>query len=257
MIKRVNFTKRRRIPRDRVQIELLPGLPRRFTASLNLDGLSLSRSSAIFLEAMCAGSPVIERFPCGEVRQPLTLREKPLGEIEGENVFFTLKVVDRAERFGRIEGIAENIRPVRSKQESAGRKAILPIEPAKLGEQLWRLEFRQENVFLLVNSEVPGMVDRAHADPLFFALVYPEIVRQVLTRAFRENAEPEEEEERWPSYWLRFGRSLHPDRTNPAALIEEEDRGEWIDEVVKTFCDKHRLKDRYFQALGGLSEGEP
>lgn len=81
-----------------MRIELLPGLPRRFNATLALDGLPFSQSSAIFLEAMCAGSPVIERFPCGEVGHPRMLREQPLGEIEGKNVFFTLKVVDRSER---------------------------------------------------------------------------------------------------------------------------------------------------------------
>ena len=37
MIKRVNFTGRRRIPRDRVQIEVFDGQPRSFNAAINLE----------------------------------------------------------------------------------------------------------------------------------------------------------------------------------------------------------------------------
>lgn len=261
MIKRVNFTNRRRIARDRVRIELLPGLPRRFNATLSLDGLSFSQSSAIFLEAMCAGSPVIERFPCGDVGHPRMLREQTLGEIEGKNVFFTLKVVDRAERYGRIEGIAENIRPESSRHESGARQAILPIEPKDLGEEIWKLEFRGENVFLLVNSTVSGLVDRAHTDPLFFSLVYPAVIRGVLERAFKREGDLDdvdgerEGEELWARYWVRFGKSLHPDQTGPESR-DAADVDDWIDEVVRAFSEKHRLKDRYLRAQRGSSEGD-
>lgn len=107
MIKRVNFTGRRRVPRDRVEIKVFEGQPRRFDATINLDGLRFLPNAAVYLEATCAGSSVIRRFSFGEVGaiQPPTERE--LADVNGENVFFTLKVVDRAERFGRILGLAE------------------------------------------------------------------------------------------------------------------------------------------------------
>lgn len=255
MIRRINFTNRKRIPRDRVRVELTAGQPRRLTATLELDGLSLSGSSAIYLEAMCAGSPAIERFACGDVAHPSPPRDQPLGEIEGENVFFTLKVVDRAEHLGRIEGIAENIRPERSGKEPAPRKSILPIEPRDLGEQLWELEFRQENVFLIVNSRVPGFIDRVHADPLVYSLMYPAIVREILSRAFREASPASEEDERWPSYWLRFGRSLHSENIDPATIEDEEEQQEWIAEVSGAFCKRHRLAESF--AAAGYMGGDP
>lgn len=53
MIKRVNFTGRRRIERHRVDIEVYDGQPRRFDAGINLDGIPLLPNAAVFLEATC------------------------------------------------------------------------------------------------------------------------------------------------------------------------------------------------------------
>src|SRR5437763_739146 len=82
------------------------------------------------------------------------------------------------------------------------RRGILPIEPAELGQELWRLDFGEHDVTLQVNKEVPGLVDRARSDPMFYAAVYPSVVRDVLSRAIAENAEIEEEGDHWPILWL-------------------------------------------------------
>lgn len=258
MIKRVNFTGRRRIPRDRVQIEVLDGQPRTFNATIDLDGASLLPHAAVILEAMCAGSTVVERFDCGEVGNLQPICNCALNEIEGENVFFTLKVVDRTERFGRILGIAENIRPERSgKQTASGRRGILPIEPKDLGEEIWQLEFREHDVFLLVNGEIPGLVDRARNDPLFYAAVYPEILRRVLTNAIKEDVEIEEADDRWPILWLRFGRNLHPAKADPPDLgATDEETEDWIEEAVKGFCGTHSMKTKYLAALVRANGGD-
>ncbi len=102
MIKRVNFTGRRRIPRNNVHIDVFDGTPRTFSSRIELKNTGLPDHAAVFLEAMCAGSSVIERFSCGIVSDLKPPRHVALNEIDGENVFFTLKVVDQTERFGRI-----------------------------------------------------------------------------------------------------------------------------------------------------------
>ena len=250
MIKRVNFTGRRRVPRDCVQIEVFDGSPRTFNAMINLEAVSLPPQAAVFLEAMCAGANVVERIACGEVGELKPIIGRALREIEGENVFFTLKIVDRTERFGRILGIAENIRPERAgKQTAAGRRGILPIEPKDLGEELWQLEFGEHDVFLLVHSGIPNLVERARCDPLFYAAVYPEVVRRILTRAFKENVEYDEDDDRWPTMWLRFGKGLHPGREEPPTGEDLEDEQEdWTEDVVKAFCVSHEMKSKYMAA---------
>jgi hypothetical protein len=258
MIKRVNFTGRRRIPRKRVDVEVIDGQPRTLNAAIDLAGLSLPDHAVVFLEAMCAGSTVVERFDCGEVGRKPAVRRRPLQRIDGENVFFTLKVVDRSVRFGRILGIAENIRPQRAgKQTASGRRGILPIEPKELGEELWRLEFGEQDVFLLVNKDIPELPQRASGDPLFYAAVYPEVIRRVLTQAFAEGADIEEDDDRWPVMWLRFGKNLHPDQqTPPTRLDADEDREEWIEKVVEAFCQSHGLKAKYLSAIAAQNGGE-
>jgi len=258
MIKRVNFTGRRRIPRDRVDIEVYDGEPRRFDASIELGDIPLPPHAAVFLEATCAGSTAVERFDFGEVGSIRSPVNRSLREIEGQNIFFALKVVDRTERFGRLLGVAEHIRPQRAgKQTAAGRRGILPIEPAEIGQELWRLKFAEHDVFLLVNKQVNGLVERARSDPLFYAAVYPEVVRNVLVQAITEDVDIEEDDDRWPILWLRFGKNLHPAKENPPKADDsKEDRDEWVEVVVRAFCDTHAFKDKFQSAVLAGNGGE-
>jgi hypothetical protein len=255
MIKRLNFTGRRRIPRNRVTIQLHTGQPRTFDAAIDLEELGFPPHAAVYLEATSAGSTIVRRFDFGEVEHIRPPYDRTLDDLEGENVFFTLKVVDRTERFGRILGIAEHIRPPTAGDDPAqARRGILPIQPVDLGQQLWSVQLREFGPCLLINKDVPGLVDRAHSDPAFYAVVYPAVLRHCLLAAIAENADPEEEEDRWPVLWLRFGKDLHPERQAPPRSDDPvEDRDAWVDEVVEAFCERHQLKDRYLRAA--LDEG--
>lgn len=258
MIKRVNFTGRRRVPRERLEIEVYPGEPRTFDATFNFAELDLLDHAAVILEATCAGSSVVRRFEFGEVCAIVPPTDRQLSDLNGENVFFTLKVVDQTERFGRIVGLAENIRPTKGElQESTGRQGILPVEPYELGSELWKLEFRDHHVFLLVNKEIPALADCA--DPLFYTVIYPAVVTRILERALNEGTDVEEEEnDRWPAMWLRFGQQIHPEREKPPISEDDEARAEWVDEVTRAFCERHNFRDIYVSAqanssdLGGL-----
>jgi hypothetical protein len=259
MIKRVNFTGRRRIPRDLVDIEVFDGQPRKFDARINLESIPFPPGAAVFLEATCAGSTVIERFAFGEVGHIRPPEERVLKEVEGENVFFTLKVVDQTKRVGRLLGIAEHIRPQRAGKETAtGRRGILPVEAADLGQELWRLEFGEQDVVLLVNKDVPGLADQVRTNPVFYAAVYPAVVRNVLGKAIADDVDIEEDNDRWAIMWLRFGKNLHPTRENPPKADDtQEDRDEWIEEVTRAFCEIHTLKEKYLSAARAENGGEP
>src|SRR5262249_5795404 len=89
----------RRTPRGRVDIEVYDGQPRRFDATINLAEFQFLPHAAVVLEATCAGSSVIKRFEFGEVESIRAPQDRSLREIEGQNVFFALKVIDRTERF--------------------------------------------------------------------------------------------------------------------------------------------------------------
>jgi hypothetical protein len=187
MIKRVNSTGRRRISREHIGIEVHEGRPRSFDANIDLADFEAPSDAVVVLEATCAGSNTIRRFEWGTVNHLSAPSDRRLRDLNGENVFFSLKVIDRTERFGRILGLAENIRPIKGGPRTAtGRRGILPVEQVDLGDELWKLSIRTEGVFLLVNKRVPGLADRVRFDPGLFPLIYPAIVRSVLREAFDE-----------------------------------------------------------------------
>lgn len=250
MIKRVNFTGRRRIPQACVDIEVFDGAPRSFRALIDLSQSKLPEDAKVFLEAMSAGSSVVRRYDFGRVGAIEDPADCALEGIEGKNVFFALKVVDEAEQLGRILGIAENIRPARSGQQTAsGRQGILPIDERPLGQDLWTVDFGEHDVTLIVNSEIPNLKDRMRWDATIFPLVYPQLVRMVLTEAIEQGDADEEEDDRWPSMWLRFGITLHPERKKaPAKADGDVDWREWVDDVVDAFAEANSLRDQFVTA---------
>jgi hypothetical protein len=254
VIKRVNFTGRRRIPRERVRLRIEAGPPPIVSGAIDLAQFDFPAHAAVVLEAMCAGSPLVERIECGEVGRLRPPASHRLERVGGRRVYFTLKVVDR----GRILGLAENIRPEAGVGEEP--EGILPIEVRDdLGQELWRLEFREHHVFLLLNGDVPDIAARIRTDAALYALVFPDVVRQVIGRALDEGGDLDDEEDgRWTAAWLRFGQALHPERERPPVGGERQDeRDEWVDAVVHAFCERHALKDAYRRALAGADGDEP
>ncbi|MHB8951909.1 MAG: hypothetical protein ACYC4U_02905 [Pirellulaceae bacterium] len=68
----------------------------------------------------------------------------------------------------------------------------------------------------------------------------------MLNEAFEENVDVDEDDDRWPVMWLRFGMSLHPTDEEPPTGQERQDEwDDWIEEVVQSFCDLHTMKTKY------------
>ena len=249
MIQRVNSLGRKRVPQSCVVIEVHDGTPRTFDAEIDLSNQHFPEGASIVIEATSAGSSVVQRFECGKVGELIAPAAQPLDQLTGQNVFFALKVIDRSEKVGRLLGIAENIRPEKSGEQTvSGRKGILPVERKPLGQQLWRLHYEEHDVFLFVNSEVPGFSESVRSDPVFYALIYPEIVRQILSKAILRGGDPESDDDTWATLWLSFARKIHPSHEHPPLAEEADDVEEWIETVVNSFCELHCLRDQYATA---------
>lgn len=259
MIKRVNFTGRKRVARQHVKIELLDGAPRSFNAQVDLNGTQFPPGAAVFLEATCAGSNRVLRFPAGATGDDMLAAHGELTGLESNRIIFSLKIVDQTQRFGRLLGVSDGIQVERSGDDTiSGRRGILAIEPSdSLGHRLWALEFKDQYVSLLVNRDVPELTERAGSDPLFYAIVFPEAMRQVLHKAIDENrSSQEDDDDHWAVAWLKFGRDLHPMRESSPEKDDNDAREEWIADVVEAFCQKHDLKTRYREAVAALNGGE-
>lgn len=256
MIQRVNSLGRKRVRQSSVVIEVFDGEPRAFDAEIDLDGQGFDESASVVVEATSAGSSVVQRFECGRVGDLNQPKRLLLDQLTGQNVFFAVKIIDRSQHVGRLLGLAENIRPEKTGEQTvSGRKGILPVERKPLGEQLWKLEYQEHDVFLFVNSDVAGLSESVRSDPVFYSLIYPDVVRQILTRAIARGGDIDANDNTWSTLWLNFGRKLHPTNDDPPLKEETDEVEEWVEFVVDEFCEMHHLKSRYVGS-GHADRGE-
>lgn len=258
MIKRLNYTDRSRIARNAVKIVVHEGEPRTFTADLNLDADRYDADARIYIEATSTGSPAVMRFDFGTVGEPAESGPRELTDISGERLLFSVKLVDTRERLGRLVALAEGIRPEGDGDErDAGRMGLLPVVHADLGQQVWRLMFDAQDATLLVNRNLPGIARIARSHGGFFALVYPECVRQVLERVLivERRVEVELEDHSWPNLWLRFGIHWHPEQEQPPPVPDVVDEGaqeeidRWLEEITRHFCEHFHTLERFREAM--------
>jgi hypothetical protein len=253
VIRRLNYTGRRRIARTHVTVRLLPGEDGvwSFAAEFDLSGFNFPKNANVFVEAYNLTSYM--RFPFGTVGAtavPLDLR---LAEITPSPLpKFRLKVVGAGARRGLLLAVADKLVPLRPEQDEAHRQSLLPVEFRDLGDRLWRLDLSDWPV-LELNRRVSDIGEAARSADSFLALVYPEVVRRILHEAVVNlgQTDPELDESDWPSLWLRYvcglgGVELPPEGEGEEARARQE---EWIDAAVQAFCRGREARARFERAL--------
>lgn len=249
MIRHFNYTERKRIPRDQVSVSLKPGPEApTFDATINLAGLDLPADAKVYVEAHYKSS--LQRFEFGTVASVTAPPDRTLDEVDrGNAILFRVKVVDVQETIGRIVAEIDDVSSADGGGAELGRYCILPVNFIDLGEQLWRLSLDGSRPVLEVNR-FPGAETFVKNDPIFTALVYPEAVRQVLrTILLGSDWEGIDGLSGWQETWVRFARALVP--TDPPEADGDDDeraRSEWVEDAVKAFCDKFKLKTRVIEA---------
>ena len=248
MIRRFNFTERKRIEQDRVQIEIVEPQgdgPPSFLAELTFDGMELPPDAPVTIEAYRSRAAI--RFSWGTVSVPKPPLDRLLVNMP-DNPAFRVKVLS-PDGSGVLLAMANRIRLKR--EEHYG--ALIWLKESDLGKEVWRLDFGDGNPTLLVNQNIPGIEAAVQNDGAFRGLVMPEVLRAVLVRALIvEDADLDDAGGDWAEL-LKFVRSFHD---APLSAASEEDERvarltKWIDVAVAVFTQKHfRSSDAYAQALG-------
>jgi hypothetical protein len=138
------------------------------------------------------------------------------------------------------------------------RVSLLPAEFVDLGDLVWRLDFSNDLPVLQLNSGIEDIREIARGNRSFFALVYPEVVRQVLRYILvQENyGDASCDADDWQARWLSYAQSLPGVPPSPARdrYTTLQDREEWIDEVVAAFGSRWEIRKRFAEAVeeGGL-----
>lgn len=240
MIRRLNFTGRAKIPRKRISVSLLPsgnGPSKMFDAEYDLDGLGLPSEARVYIESYHRSQYM--RFDFGTVKTPVPPAERELTDIDPTaRPLFRVKVVDHTARFARILAVADKIIPVDQTEAREDRKSLLYVRFVDLGNRIWELDLDCDWPELQINERIEDRREIARSDEAFQALVYPQVVRQVLTRIINDDANDDETDlDDWPSLWLRFAQNLPnagpiPEGGGDVARGEKE---AWIDDAVNAF----------------------
>lgn len=250
MVRRFNYTGRIKIPRNRVDISLFKDNDGKyFRAKLNLDGLNFPSDAKIFIEANYKG--VYQRFSFGTVarfKEPDSTRLNELPETE--LAYFDVSVVDEKGKVGLLLGKAKGL-AVSTDNIPNDRIPLLPVNPADLKNQFWKLSFDSGDdgrPILEINKNIPGVFEMARNDIKFISLVYPAAFRGVLLKLLDQD-DFDTDEDSWVSQWMRFlnlvlGIKYFPQSDNEIGSITSEQEM-WIDDCVNEYCKKFQLFEKF------------
>lgn len=238
-ISRLNYTDRKRISRKDVRVIMheRAGEASTFDAELTLKEYRLPDDALVFVEAY--RQTLWMRFPFGKVSSIVPPIDRRLTEFESpDGLLFRVRVTSASGREGVILAEADKVPVRRAEEVEEDRLPLLPVQPADLGNQIWKVDFSSDPV-LLINRSVDW---RALAcSPVFRSLVCPAALREVLTRILMNEDHPDlEDRDDWKTRWLLFADALPGTGDMPEE--EEKDRFEdWIESVVEAFAKQQSL----------------
>lgn len=250
MIRRLNYTGRKNIPRTKFHITVLntPG-GREFEATLRLADTGLPADALVFIEAYHKSDYM--RFDFGTVGSLRPPADRRLSVFyDGARLLFRIKVVSVGETGGRIIAEADQIKPV-SADDTRYKDPLLPVRTVGgMEDQIWRLSWSAGPVLELNNKE-PEIKALLTADPRFKTLILPQAFRSVLIRILMEgmDGDTETEEGRIAARWLEFADSLYsglpPDVSDRDFAAVEA----WAEAVVAAFCRRNRVLETWQNSL--------
>lgn len=253
MIRRLNFTGRKRIAREHAAVTIVR--PAKgdlsFEARLALGGYDLPHDATVWIEA--SHRTAFMRFPFGTVgllQQPTPDASRLTEFSAPEGVSFRVKVTGAGTREGVILAEADGI-PVQIAEEVLERRTtLLPIVPDDLGQEVWQVDFDGANgPTLLVNQRL-GDWKAAASGVMFQTLVYPTALREILWHVYhiRQIVDPGDTED-WGAKWLQFGESVPGAGEVPRTSEDDGEWQQWIDDVVEGFARGHKLLDHFVAEL--------
>ncbi len=248
-ISRINFTGRKRIPREHVMIGVSgTGSTAVVGATFNLKALGFPETARVVLEAQAGWT--VQRFEFGTVGQYAEPSDRRLTEFQSlAGLLFRLKVIGTGDRDGRLLGVADKLKPSGDIQQ-ASQQSFVVVRPHDLGERVWKIDFDDSQPLLLVNSRLQDHQDFLKRKEVA-ALVVPEVLQRILEEAAERGAD-DEASDGWHTMALRLGERL-AGRVVPQST-EEEEIDRWVDEAVGAFSRRHQLIDIFVSESAGDSQ---
>ncbi|WP_234800695.1 hypothetical protein [Luteitalea pratensis] len=170
-----------------------------------------------------------------------------------EGILFRVRVTATSDPEGRLLAEADQISPIHRKANGeVTREPLLPIKPADLGEEVFRVDFSNRPL-LLINNQFGDWRALAHS-PFFVCMALPQALREILTRVlWVEKYFDTDDPDDWQARWLRFAAAL-PGSSEVPAEEEKDSFEDWINASVAAFARMHGMKARFGAHWSGGSE---
>lgn len=246
MKRRFNHTGRKRIEQSNCTINLMDGKEdvQSFSANLELAELALPENARVYVEAYVKNSSM--RFDFGTVSDMRSGGVHDLTDLDiGGAVLFRVRVVDESALVGKILASANRLRPS-GEQRPMGRRPILPVRTTDLGSEVWKLEIDEDTgPVLCVSNKLPGLKEQVKTDPIYGALILPQVVRLVVSRIVSSGSFDEED---WTGHWSAW---VHAEcgLDLGSMMAEEQSADEAGDEVASSFAARHDLLSKVLTSL--------
>jgi hypothetical protein len=264
MIRKFNYTGRKKIERKNISIRLIKDktpVPY-FDIALDINSDDFENDPELYVEAYDRSS--FMRFRCGTLKQLQIPEDRHLYDIHSTDaILFRVKLVDPSAHHGKILAAADRLASTGESPEETKRISLLPVTYEDLKQEVWKLDFRNTGPVLVVNKNIEkvNIAEIVKTSDLFFGLVYPSVLREILTHVLLiDEAFEDDDPESWQNLWLSFVENL-PDVTKITETPEFENRTltpdreyflKWIDdEAVPAFCRKFGIKAKFESEIGG------
>jgi len=229
---RSNPTDLTEIERSRVSISLSEiGGQRGFILDrLDLNGMGLAAELKAVVVARAGNSSL--RFEMGSLGA-LVHQAQPL---DGLDLSHPLRFRVLLHQAGDPKLVA-SVENLRARNETHS-ESLLPMEPAQLGERLWRLVVNEDGPVLQFNSTVFPSAGGAENYLPFSALVLPEALRRVMEKIADDPACLDDVDSPWQP-WAAWLNAIGADR--PPSNEEDAVSAAWCEQVVDRFCERCRF----------------
>lgn len=249
MIRKFNYTGRKKIKRSAVRVDLVQDSAGRrcVHAQLQLTDMALPANAHVYVEAY--QRTAYQRFDYGTVGGLKPPADPRLSHFsDSATPLFRVKIVDRGGVHGRILAAVDKIRPESVDSLPSGSHCLLYVEYHDLGGCVWQLDLEGDWPVLKLNRAAEEINMVASSDRRFLPLVYPEVLRQVLTHVLivEEHTDPDCDDD-WPSLWLKLACSF-PGMAPPPQAGSHAQR-EWIEKAVDAFSANNRLIEKFNQSI--------
>ena len=245
MIRKFNYTGRKKIRRSDVRIDLLKNEEgqRFFNVHLHLDDVALPANAHVYLEAYHRSG--YQRYDFGTVGNRKIPANRSLSNFsESALPLFRVKVVDKTTAHGRILASVDKVRVQNIDDMPTDSQALLYVEYEDIGNKIWLLDLDGDWPILKLNQQVEEIGLAASFDNRFLSLVYPEVLRQILKRILIEDEHTDPEcDDDWPSLWLQLASTL-PGMPMPPQTSKPE-QNLWIEKAVESFCRNFDVLEKF------------